>query len=105
MYNGLKTVVVFGINISEEFLNEHFPISSIKHLVKNYVMLHCFNIISKNAKGKPPIYLIGSNHGCGHLLEEGLHEYKSMFMQQVKFNDINQQIKKVNRSKLKYECF
>ena len=49
--------------------------------------------------------LLGSRHGCSNLWEEELHEYERMFMQQVKLNDINEQIKDVNHSKMKYECF
>ena len=61
-------------------------------------MLHCFNLVAKNSKGKPPVYLIGSNHGCRDLLEDDMDEYECMFMQRVKLKGINEK-KDVNRSK------
>ena len=59
-------------------------------------MLHCFNLVSKNAKGKPPLYLVGFNHGCSNLLEEASHEYEGMFMQKVNLKYINEKIKDIN---------
>ena len=63
----------------DDFFDKLSTLSEVKHVGKRYVMLHCFNLVSKNADGKPPVYLIGSNHGCSDLLEEELHEYEGMF--------------------------
>ena len=86
MYRGENSVVIYVITISEQFSVYSKRVS----VYKNTLCFIASTLYQKIQKQKPLIYLIRSNNGCSHLLEEKLNKNEGMFMQKVNLKDINE---------------